>query len=1077
MASLLVNRAVSDTTTQFCSLIERLLSLTSTKLSNKKQINTCLNDLNELDYRCLNIINNDAILLLVNQLCAAVLPTETSLVQNVCKFLYNLTQSNIKLHGRTFVTCKRWILEALEFSDPLAQVDVLIAIKSFLHFGYFDDINHHVRLLLKDKGLLMKHLNPLCNPWSEINFHALGCLEEIVTNKSNDYCLSDEFTYLIKNIIFKILSLLPYHNDDKLYYSKIINLCLHILHCMIIEKLILKSPDLIGEILGMVQAFLFYGIKGYSVTRPQLLRPAAMNLPERVHIVPKCKNLKNHKARSRKTLAKKNTSDSGNSAIPKHTRISKYSSDSDTSDTEINNSIHIDSKVRLGAVRLLQILIEITRSKEIFGYWPQIVATGSRNDARVLTRSILVEPVSKVRQNVLCTLTELLIGAKPFLIHAEDINHTSFITFFGTVCLMVKELHFTLSLILLAEKNVAVLTHALKCTAALVQGTPYERLKPGLATKLVRNCKPHIFHKDPTVRVAALSIFEAFASSEPITQEILNILAKQTVGEIGSESSQFDTSSISDIGTEEEEIDIEDIENSTNSYNEITSISKDENPCLLVRVCLQNISNKLVKIPVRLQSLKLMGRLVFNTGNLIFPHLENVTTVLISVMEETENQVILHACRVLEIMSGCLANTETYSNGILFWNIIFEPIISLAQTSQTILREAACDCLGSISGNVFTQLSRQRVILIITILFGAVRDEESAVRAAGLRALGMLVTLPSLEHDTGFLMDLADTVCSAFEDKNLGVRVKSAWALANLCDCLSRQKFVFQTSFFYYLLVFSIYIKIYLLSRQHEDVEPFPLEDLLPKLYHISVKATKDNDKVKCNAVRAIGTILYLCPQKHILSDTTIGLDALIKCAVLGNDMKVRWNACRALGLVLSHDPDAILPSSWKDQVFPALSTLICDSPNFKVRTNAAWALSSCNDYGKYTVMLWKNIVLAFENAQHVPSYVEYPHRDALIQQLCLTLSCVAAHTEKSELQSLWIEIGDHLEEISNFMKQFQETVLPEKLGDLIKAKVQLAQHVKNAHSVEERQIAQSLANIFEKTNRYDNLDTITSTI
>lgn len=32
--------------------------------------------------------------------------------------------------------------------------------------------------------------------------------------------------------------------------------------------------------------------------------------------------------------------------------------------------------------------------------------------------------------------------------------------------------------------------------------------------------------------------------------------------------------------------------------------------------------------------------------------------------------------------------------------------------------------------------------------------------------------------------------------------------------------------------------------------------------------------------------------------------------------------------------------------------------------------------------MLWKSIVLAFENAQHVPSYVEYPHRDALIQQV-----------------------------------------------------------------------------------------------
>lgn len=120
-----------------------------------------------------------------------------------------------------------------------------------------------------------------------------------------------------------------------------------------------------------------------------------------------------------------------------------------------------------------------------------------------------------------------------------------------------------------------------------------------------------------------------------------------------------------------------------------------------------------------------MGRLAFNTGSLVYPHLEKVTTTLISVMGESESQVVLHACRVLEIMSGCLANIEIYqSNGILFWNIIFDSMISLAQTSQTILREAACDCLGSISGNVFTQLSvriigieRDIIIHIFTLPF------------------------------------------------------------------------------------------------------------------------------------------------------------------------------------------------------------------------------------------------------------------------------------------------------------------------------------------------------------------------
>lgn len=73
-------------------------------------------------------------------------------------------------------------------------------------------------------------------------------------------------------------------------------------------------------------------------------------------------------------------------------------------------------------------------------------------------------------------------------------------------------------------------------------------------------------------------------------------------------------------------------------------------------------------------------------------------------------------------------------------------------------------------------------------------------------------------------------------------------------------------------------------------MEPLPLEILLPKLYQVSIKASKDSDKVKCNAVRALGSILYLCSNKHILSDTLSGLEALINCAILGNDMKVNEN-------------------------------------------------------------------------------------------------------------------------------------------------------------------------------------------
>ncbi|KAI4481872.1 hypothetical protein M0804_009393 [Polistes exclamans] len=1044
-SSVNVNSSIENANIKFVNLIERILSLTHTKLSNKQLINSCLNDLNDIDYRHINITNNDAVLLLINQLCAIVPPTETLLVKDTCIFLANVILNDLVLQGRTLAACTRWILNALKFSKPFAWVSILHALKSVLVNGNFDNINQYLQSLLGDKGLLNKYLVPQNEEWTDLNVQAICCLEGILINKKSYYCVSEEYICIIKDVVLNMVSLLPCSNHINIpYYNKILCSCLRILRIAMIDKLIKITPDLIGQILGVVQAFLFYGIKDYLPIQPQLLHPAAMNLPERPHVVPKCKNQKAAKSKSKKQMSKKSTPEDKR-IFPESKKIYKYSSESEISDSETNDSVFVESKIRLETVRLLQALIENTQAREIFGYWPQIVATGSRNDARVLTRSILKEPNTKVRQNVLSVLTELLIGARPFLIHAEDVQPTSFITFFGTVYLMVKELHFTLSLVLNTEKNAAVLTHLLKCIAVLIQGTPYAKLKPGLATKLIRNCRSHIQHKDPTVKVATFLVFEALVWNDPITPEILEILSKQS--NVNPEP-ETNASSINDLTDQEEEIDIEDLNDSKIESTNQDKHSKEKGISSLLQVCLNNVSNKNTSTPVQLQSLKLVGALAFNTSDLVFPYLERVTNTLISVLADSEIQIILHSCRALELIASFLANTDSSHNSLLFWNIVFEPMTLLVQHEQTILREAACDCLGAIGSNMVTQLTRQHKILLITLLLGSIHDEESAVRAAGLRALGMLIRLPPFEEDTGFLMDLADVACLGLNDQSLGVRIKATWALANLCDCICRR-------------------------RYNVDMEPILFDVFLPKIYQTSITATKDNDKVKCNAVRALGSILYICPDRDILKDTSSGLDALINCAVLGNDMKVRWNACRALGLVISRNPDYILPSSWQEQVFPALCNLICHSPNFKVRTNAAWALYSCNSYGKYTPTLWKSIVLAFENCQHVPSYVEYSHRDTLVQQLCLTLSHLAAHTKVTELQNVWEEIGDHIESISNYIKKFQENILPEKVGNLIEAKAHLEKCVKTAKSLQEQQIASTLANLFDRTSHYDNLDNL----
>ena len=79
-------------------------------------------------------------MLLVNQLCSVIQPSEACLVIGYAQFLVNLIKRGVVLQGRTFTACKRWVLESLEFSAPAAAPDVLYALQSLHISGPFDNI-------------------------------------------------------------------------------------------------------------------------------------------------------------------------------------------------------------------------------------------------------------------------------------------------------------------------------------------------------------------------------------------------------------------------------------------------------------------------------------------------------------------------------------------------------------------------------------------------------------------------------------------------------------------------------------------------------------------------------------------------------------------------------------------------------------------------------------------------------------------------------------------------------------------------------------------------------------------------
>lgn len=137
--------------------------------------------------------------------------------------------------------------------------------------------------------------------------------------------------------------------------------------------------------------------------------------------------------------------------------------------------------------------------------------------------------------------------------------------------------------------------------------------------------------------------------------------------------------------------------------------SNNSNINFFLHVCLDNIKNKAVQVPVRLQSLKLLSALVNDdTDCIVLNHLEIVTEHLIEASQETDIQIALHVGRVIEKISSHITrnnNADKIISFTVFWGIIFQPIILLAQREHMNLREVACDCLGTISNDIWVQLT------------------------------------------------------------------------------------------------------------------------------------------------------------------------------------------------------------------------------------------------------------------------------------------------------------------------------------------------------------------------------------
>lgn len=218
-------------------------------------------------------------------------------------------------------------------------------------------------------------------------------------------------------------------------------------------------------------------------------------------------------------------------------------------------------------------------------------------------------------------------------------------------------------------------------------------------------------------------------------------------------------------------------------------------------------------------------------------------------------------------------------------------------------------------------------------------------------------------QDAGYVIDTAEAINRTVQEDNVTIRTKASWALGNLSDALVL----------------------------HPNSISEVSAALLLKLFNIAITCSEDNDKIKTNGVRALGNFLQLI-DSEFLSDqrfeetTARACSVLITNASAATNMKVRWNACYALGSVLRNCHLYGNKSITFKRMFTVLTELVVAFKNFKVRINAALALAAPRTrelYGEFFVAAWIALMKALETSQNMEDFTEYKHRDHLIEQVC----------------------------------------------------------------------------------------------
>uniref|UniRef100_A0A8C2XIL6 HEAT repeat-containing protein 6 n=1 Tax=Cyclopterus lumpus TaxID=8103 RepID=A0A8C2XIL6_CYCLU len=998
--------------------------------------------------------------------------SQEHLVIKLCQLVHHLlNQLKVIMDERTLDVLLTYTTSALKVCSTWTHSDVLLALSTIV-YGNGPQCHQHLRELLGEDGVLLQYSSP-SQPNVELRRVALTCMANICLRIPGQAPLDDQYRSVSFRVFLKTLHSPKPPDTDELFYCMVIQAALKGLQCCLSGGKWKFVGEELGSALAALKRLMFQGTPGVNVEWPTVLYPAPLPQYEGLPAAkpaetPQSSEPPKDAAVSGKTSGVRQafiylgihsnkgllkiincktvpslqkgggreggrgegeslSKPSGPSLYPSWKRVSSDSEFSDPEGSAQSKLRLYNARIRQGALHCLLAVVKGLEKRTLYGYWSSFIPDSPIGGPPPLTliTIILKDPSPKVRACALQVLSAMLDGSRQFLAVAEDTAspRKSYTPFSFLLANAIRELHRALTLALLAETSHQTLTQVIKCLAHLVANAPYHRLRPGLLSPLWKQMRPYVRHRDVNVRVSVLTLYGALVTTQAPLPEI-QLLLRQPEGNNSSTGSFTPQDSVLSWRQRDGEstppTPVKPSQRSSQTHSPHvlrTPEEVDSAPPWLLQLCVALVTQPredqsdsegagteggaaLEPSPVRLEALQVMSYLVRGYFSLAQACLCEIGQVSARCLGETEPSIQLHGAKLLEELGTVIIHQYRAENNVpeslrvpmsqvvLFWSdVLSGPLNAALQSEQhPTLQTSACDTLSSILPQAFAQLPDKTQMMCITVLLGLTYSENYLVKTAAVRALGVYILFPCLREDVMFVADTANTILAALDDRSPNVRAKAAWSLGNLTDALI--------------------VNIVGVDFQEE------LSDmLLLKMLQAATRASADKDRVKSNAVRALGNLLHFLRQSQLtrsafqrpLEDAVL---ALVKTVQSEATMKVRWNACYALGNAFRNPALPLDSAPWSGDAFSSLCHVVSSCKNFKVRIKSAAALAipanrGCYGDSKRFSCVWRSLAKALENSEDTNDFFEYRYSDSLRHTLSHALLHLLSVSQSQDMPSL----------------------------------------------------------------------------